>query len=121
MAFNAEDFMKDVTWEKFDELKKPALFALSTYYELGFKQITRKQVLKNALIDVLVGDDLLEVACLEKKVEVQTQFDGDVFKLKELEFKMQLEMEKLKFEEQEKMVKLEMENKNFRVRNRKKW
>ena len=76
MSFNAEDYIKAVTRENFDELKKPELFALSNYYEMGYKQNTRKQIIKNGLIDVLVGDDLLDIACLDKKEEVQTQFEG---------------------------------------------
>lgn len=55
MSFNAEEFLKEVTWEKFDELKKPAILALANYYEMGFKQSTRKQVIKNALIGVGLG------------------------------------------------------------------
>ena len=116
MSFNAEDYIKAVTWENFDELKKPELFALSNYYEMGCKQNTRKQIIKNGLIDVLVGDDLLDIACLDKKEEVQTQFEGDVVKLKELDLKMQIELEKLNFEkeklkieEEERKAKLEME------------
>ena len=115
MSFNAEDFLTDVSWEKFDELKKPELLALSTYYELGFKQNKRKQVIKNALIDVLVEEELLDEACLDKKKEVQTQFEGDVVKLKELEIKAQIEMEKLKIEEEEKMVKLDIEKKKLDI------
>ena len=31
MAINAEHFLKDVTWEAFDALKKPDLMALAAY------------------------------------------------------------------------------------------
>ena len=54
MSFNAEDYIKTVTWENFDELKKPALFALSNYHKMGYKQNTRKQIIKNGLIDVIM-------------------------------------------------------------------
>ena len=31
MVFNAEDFVQDVSWEAFDEFKKPELMALAQY------------------------------------------------------------------------------------------
>ena len=38
MEFNVEEFLESITWEKFDELKKPALFEFAKYYELDVKQ-----------------------------------------------------------------------------------
>ena len=46
MAFNAEEFVQEVTWEKFDELKKPALMTLAQFYELEVKHSMRKQIVK---------------------------------------------------------------------------
>ena len=77
MSFIAEDYLKAVTWE-FDAFNKTKLLALSTYYEMGFKQNTWKPIINNGLIDVLVGEDLLDTSCLEKKEEVQLQFEGGV-------------------------------------------
>ena len=34
MPFSAEDFITNVSWEAFDELKKPELMALTQYLDL---------------------------------------------------------------------------------------
>ena len=107
-----------MTWEEFDELKKTELLALANYYEMGFKQNSRKQIIKNGLIDVLVGDDLLEKECLEKKEDIQTHFEGDAVKIKEMELKMQLEMKNLQVEEHEKMEKLQIEGQTLQMKGK---
>ena len=63
MAFNTEDFLKAITWEAFDVLKKPDLMALAACLGMDMKHISpmRKQKM---LIDCLVGDHLLEEECL---------------------------------------------------------
>ena len=70
MPFSAEDFVTNVSWEPFDELKKPDLMALAQYVELQVKHTMRKQVIKNILIDRLVDDDLLDEFYLEEKVDL---------------------------------------------------
>ena len=50
MAFNPEEFVKDVTWEGFDELKKPDLMSLAQFYEIDVKHYMRKQIIKNKLL-----------------------------------------------------------------------
>ena len=82
MPFSAEDFVKNVSWEAFDELKNPELMALAQYLELKVKHAIRKQVIKNILIDRLVDDDLLDQFYLEKKVDLQDESDSTV-KLKQ--------------------------------------
>ena len=37
MAFNAEEFLKGVTWEGFDKFKKPDLMALAAYLGIAVK------------------------------------------------------------------------------------
>ena len=76
MAFNAEDFVKEVTWEKFDKLKKPDLMLLAEFCELEVKHSMRKQIIKNKLIDHLVEEDLLGEECLERKVEIDDGTDS---------------------------------------------
>ena len=108
--FNAEEFLNtEVTWEKFDELKKPELFALSQYYDLGLKQATRKPIIKNALIDVLIGEEILDPSFSERKVDIQTQFGGDAVKLKELE--IQLEMKKMDQEQMKYEIEMQQKEK----------
>ena len=34
MAFNAEEFIKGITWERFDELTKPKLIKLDKHLDL---------------------------------------------------------------------------------------
>ena len=60
MSFSAEDFFTNVSWEAFDELKKPELMALAQYLEIQVIHAMRKQVIENILIDRLVDDDLLD-------------------------------------------------------------
>ena len=86
MAFNAEEFVQDLTFEKFDELKKPALMSLAQFYELEVKHSMRKQIIKNKLIDHLVEEDLLGEECSERKVDIDDGSDSAV-KLKQLEIK----------------------------------
>ncbi|PIK39427.1 hypothetical protein BSL78_23727 [Apostichopus japonicus] len=96
MEFEPEEFLRDVTWEKFDGLKKPDLMALAKYYSLGVKQATRKQVVKNGMIDVLVDEEILDESCLGKKGEILTEIGGDAVQLKQLE----IEKEKIKLEKE---------------------
>ena len=84
VKFSAEDFVTNVSWEAFDELKKPELMALAQNLELEVKHAMRKQVIKNMLIDRLVDDDLLDEFYLEEKVDLQDESDSTV-KLKQLE------------------------------------
>ena len=70
MAFNAEEFVKDVTWDEFDKLKKPDLMSLAQFFEIEVKHYMRKQIIKNKLIDHLVEEDLFGEECLERKVEI---------------------------------------------------
>ncbi|XP_071824592.1 uncharacterized protein [Apostichopus japonicus] len=106
MAFVAEDFVQDVTWEVFDELKKPDLMALAVYLEIEVKHAMRKQVIKNTLIDRLVADDLLDEKCLENKVEILDSSDSAV-KLKQLEIQKEIEMTRLEMEERIKLKEIE--------------
>ena len=46
MEFNAEEFIKVITWESFDELKKSDLMALAAYLGIEAKHAMRKQVIK---------------------------------------------------------------------------
>ena len=46
MAFVAEEFIQQITWEAFDELKKPDLMTLAAYLEIEVKHAMRKQVIK---------------------------------------------------------------------------
>ena len=46
MAFNAEEFLKGVTWETFDVLKLD-LMTIATYLGIEVKHAMRKQVIKN--------------------------------------------------------------------------
>ena len=108
MAFNAEEFLENVTWEAFDELKKPDLMTLAKELNLDVKHAMRKQEIKNILIDRLVADDLLDEECLENKVEVLDSSDAAV-KLKQLEIQEKIELVKLQMQEQERKEKLVME------------
>ena len=69
MAFNAEEFMTNVTWEAFDVLKKPDLMTLATCLEIEVKYAMRKQVIRNMLIDHLVAEDFLGQECLDYKLK----------------------------------------------------
>ena len=89
VEFKAEEFLETINWEKFDELKKPDLLAFAQHYDLKVKQATRKQIIKNALIDVLVGEDIFDESYLEEKLEVEIGGDS-AFKLKELEIQLEL-------------------------------
>ena len=77
MAFNAEEFMEDVTWERFDVLKKPELMTLATLLNLQVKHAMRKQEIKNKLIDCLVEDDLLDEFDLDNKIEIEDDGGAD--------------------------------------------
>ena len=110
MEFNAEDFVKDVNWEKFDELKKPDLMLLAQFCGLDVKHYMRKQIIKNKLIDHLVEEDLLGEECLERKVEIDDGTDSLV-KLKQLEIQREIQMEKLKLEQEKLQMQVEKEEK----------
>ena len=70
MSFNAEEFVQNISWEAFDELKKPQLMLLANYFEISVKHAMRKQVIKNVLIDRLVSDDLFDESILDNKIEM---------------------------------------------------
>ena len=93
MEFNAEEFIKVITWESFDELKKPDVMALAAYLGIEVEHALRKQVIKNTLIE-LVTDDLLGEECLENKVEILDSSDAAV-KSKQLEIQEKVELAKL--------------------------
>ena len=84
MAFDTEQFVKEVSWEAFDELKKPDLMALAAYFGIQVKHAMRKQEIKKMLIDRLAADDFLDEECLENKIEILDNLDY-VVKLKQLE------------------------------------
>ena len=130
MAFNAEDFINGITWERFDELTKPKLIKLGQHLDLELDQSMRKQEIKNFVIDALVEENIFEESYLDKKVEIQPDIDSDAVKLKQLEIqkeldlmKLQLEMkakefelqERLKIEEQERKEKLELETEKLEM------
>ena len=104
MAFNTEEFLENVTWEAFDELKKPDLMTLAKELKLDVKHAMRKQEIKNMLIDRLVDDDVLDGFCLDHKVLIDDSSDSMV-KLKQLEIQQEMEMAKLQLEKE----KLELE------------
>ena len=108
MAFAAEEFIQGITWEAFDELKKPDLMTLAAYLEIDVKHAMRKQVIKNMLIDRLVTDDLLGQECLENKIEILDSSDSAI-KLKQLEIQKELEMAKLQIEQEQLQHKLQIE------------
>ena len=124
MAFNAEDFINGITWERFDELTKPKLIKLGQHLNLELDKSMRKQEIKNFVINALVEENIFEESYLDKKVEIPADTESDVVKLKQLEIqkeldimKLKLEMkakefelqEKLKIEEQERKEKLDLE------------
>ena len=94
MALNAEEFLEDVSWEAFDELRKPELMTLAKELKLEVKHATRKQEIKNMLIDRLVDDDLLDSFSLDNKVLIDDSSDSAV-RLKQLEIQREMEMAKL--------------------------
>ena len=91
MVFNAEEFLEEVSWEAFDELKKPDLMTLAKELNLDVKHAMRKQEIKNILIDRLVADEWLDEECLENKVEILDSSDAAV-KLKQLEIQEKIEI-----------------------------
>ena len=137
MAFNSEDFINGITWERFDELTTPKLIKLGQHLDLELDQSMRKQEIKNFVIDALVEENIFEESYMDKKVEIQPDVDSDAVKLKQLEIqkeldlmKLQLEMkakefeleerlkleqEKLNIEEQERKEKLELEKEKFEM------
>ena len=108
MAFNAEEFLENVTWEAFDELKKPELMTLAKELNLDVKHAMRKQETKNMLIDRLVDDDLLDSFNLDNKVLIDDSTDNAV-KLKQLEIQKEIELAKLQMQQQELDARLQME------------
>ena len=104
MAFNAAEFLEYVTWEAFDELKKPDLMSLAKELKLDVKHAMRKHEIKNMFIDRLVDDDDLDGFCLDHKVLVDGSSESTV-KLKQLEIQNEMEMAKLQLQKE----KLEME------------
>ena len=100
MAFNVEEFMEDVAWERFDVLKKPELMTLAMHLNLQVKHAMRKQEIKNKLIDRLVEDDLLDEFDLDNKIEIEDDGADSAVKLKRLELQQEIEMTKLKLEQE---------------------
>ena len=117
MPFSAEDFVTNVSWEAFDELKKPELMALAQYLELEVKHAMRKQVIKNILIDRLVDDDLLDQFYLEEKVDLQDESDSTA-KLKQLEIQREIELAKLQMQEEERKEKLQLEQEKLKIQEK---
>ena len=115
MPFSAEHFVTNVSWEAFDELKKPELMALAQYLELQVQHAMRKQVIKNILIDRLVDDDLLDEFYLEEKVDLQDESDSAV-KLKQLEIQKEMEMAKLQLEQDRLVMEKEIKLKQIEAR-----
>ena len=110
MAFNAEEFFENVTWEAFDELKKTGLMTLAKELKLDVKHAMRKEEIKNMLIDRLVDDDLLDSFNLDNKVLIDDSSDSAV-RLKQLEIQKEIELAKLQMQQQELDAKLQMEQK----------
>ena len=98
MAFNAEDFISGITWERFDELTKPKLIKLGQHLDLELDQSMRKQEIKNFVIDALVEENIFEESYLDKKVKIQPDIDSDAVKLKQLEIQKELDLKKLELE-----------------------
>ena len=111
MAFDAEQIVKEVSWEAFDELKKPDLMTLVAYFGIQVKHAMRKQEIKKMLIDRLVADDFLDEECLENKIEILDSLDSAV-NFKQLEIQREIELAKLQMHEQENII-------NWKLRNRK--
>ena len=103
-----EKFLQKISWEGFDELKKPDLMILGKHLGITVKASMRKQSIKNTIIEILVHDDIFDQALLEKRIKVESpgSFDDEA-KAKEIELK------KLEMEEKERLAKLEMEEKKF--------
>ena len=126
MAFNAEDFINGITWERFDELTKPKLIKLGQHLDLELDQSMRKQEIKNfeEIIDALVEENIFEESYLDKKVEIQPDVDSDAVKLKQLEIQKELDLKKLELEmkakefELQERLKLEKEN-LYNLKNKK--
>ena len=125
MPISAEDFVTNVSWEAFDELKKPELMALAQYLDLEVKHAMRKQVIKNILIDRLVEDDLLDEFDLDNKIEIEDDGADSAVKLKRLELqqememaKLKLEQKRLKIEEEERKEKLQLEQEKLKIQEK---
>ena len=118
MPFSAEVFVTNVSWEAFDELKKPEIMALAQYLELEVKHAMCKHVIKNILIDRLVDDDLLDKFYLEEKVDLQDESDSTV-KLKQLEIQKEIELAKLQMQEEERKEKLQLEEEKLKIQEKK--
>ena len=96
MDFNVEQFVSEITWEKFDELIKAKLIQIAKYYGLEVDQKMKKQEIKNLVIDALVEENILDQTCLEKKVEVESKKEesktvSDEVRIKQLEIQKELE------------------------------
>ena len=120
MAFNAE-FLENVTWEAFDELKKKKkktdLMTLAKELKFDVKHAMRKQEIKNMLIDRLVDDDLLDSFKLDNKVLIDDGTDNAV-KLKQLEIQKEIELAKLQMQQQELDARLQMEKEKLEMEER---
>ena len=77
MEFKPEEFIEQITWEKFDELRKPELMKLAKHFGLEAKHAMRKQIIKNNLIKTLVQEDVWDQSYLDKIEEVQEQGESD--------------------------------------------
>ena len=124
MAFNAEEFITGITWERFDELTKPKLIKLGQHLDLELDQSMRKQEIKNFVIDALVEENIFEESYLDKKVEILADIDSDAVKLKQLEIQKELDLKKLELEmkakefELQERLKLEKEKIQFEEQER---
>ena len=108
MEFDSEKFVEEITWEKFDELRKPDLMKLARHLKLEARHSMRKQDIKNALIETLVQEEIFDESYLEKIQEIQDDGTSDAVKLKQLEVKKELEMKRIEMQMQIEKEKLEI-------------
>ena len=118
MAFDVEQFVQEVSWEAFDDLKKPDSMALAAYFGIQVKHAMRKQAIKNMLFDRLVADNFLDEESSENKIEILDSSDSAV-KLQQLGIQKEIELAKLQMQEQESQEKLHLEKEKCKLRNNK--
>ena len=120
MPFNAETFCANVSWEAFDELRKPDLMSLAKYFNLDVRHSMRKQIIKNLLIDHMVNEEIFGEECLENKIETEDEFDTtSALKLKQLEIQREIELAKLEFERKKEQTKAALEQEKIEVEKEK--
>ena len=115
MEFQIEGFLESPSLEVFDKLKKSELMKLAKHFELDVKISMRKQEIKNAVIQMLVDEDIFGESALEGIVEVSVNVD--VLKLKQLEMEHQFKLKQLELEKEQKELEIR-ERKEERERER---